>query len=107
MVFDAELFQRHFCCRIIRACLSLREMFSPAANILTFADCADEQRFSRTRLISDELRSARLPLGPSAAGGGQFLISNRRTADHGPETPPLFALTRHHILSVGSALVLN
>jgi hypothetical protein len=45
MVFDAELFQSHFCCRTIMSVwLSLREMFSPAANSLTSADCADEQR---------------------------------------------------------------
>jgi hypothetical protein len=45
MALDAELFQSHFCCRIIRAWLSLREMFSPAGNSLASADCADEQRF--------------------------------------------------------------
>ena len=37
----------------------------------------------------------------------QFFTSNRRTADQGPEPPPLFARTRHHIVSVGSVLVLN
>ena len=57
-------------------------------------------------------RLAVRPKGPErsafrSAGVRQFLTSNRRTADHGPDVPPLFARTRHHILSVGSVLVLN
>ena len=61
--------------------------------------------FSRERPISKKIRSARLL--PGTAAGCQFLISKRRTADQGPEPPALFARTRHHILSVGSVLVLN
>src|SRR5205814_4371583 len=39
------------------------------------------------------------PLVTAAGAGCQFLTSNRRTADQGPEPPPLFARTRHHIVS--------
>jgi len=106
MVLDPEFFQSHFCCRTIATPLSLREMFSPAGNSLASADCADEQKFfgKASNLQISECSSF---AQPSRSGGCQFLISNRRTVDHGPETPPLLALTRHHILSVGSVLVLN
>src|SRR6516225_6078523 len=106
MVLDAELFQSHFAAEPLRGPLSLREMFSPAGNSLASADCADEQRFSRKRPIS-QISERSSFAQHSRSGGCQFLISNRRTVDHGPEAPPLLGLTRHHILSVGSVLVLN
>jgi hypothetical protein len=67
----------------------------------------DEQRFfaRASNLLKNSERLS--PLGATAAAGYQFLISKRRTADQGPEPPALFARTRHHILSVGSVLVLN
>ena len=70
---------------------------------------AVEQRFfGRPRIDPlPKIRRAHLQLSASGAAGYQFLTSNRRTADQGPEPPPLFARTRHHILSVGSVLVLN
>jgi hypothetical protein len=64
--------------------------------------------FSPTAMHVAKLRVSRLKaLDSAAAAGSQFFNSNRRTADQGPETPPLFARTRHHIVSVGSVLVLN
>ena len=86
--------------------LSLREMFSPAGNSLASADCQMNRDFSERRPIS-QISERSSFAQHSRSGGCQFLISNRRTVDHGPETPPLFALTRDHILSVGSVLVLN
>jgi hypothetical protein len=48
-----------------------------------------------------------LSLRATAAAQCQFFTSNRRLADQGPELPPLFARTRHHIRTAGNVLVLN
>lgn len=57
------------------------------------------------RSAREKSGAAHLPLG--GGNGCQFLTSKRRTADQGPELPPLFARTRHHIRCTGNVLVLN
>ena len=45
---------------------------------------------------------------PSERTSPQFFTSKRRTADHDPGAPEgSFALTRHHMVVVGSVLVVN
>ena len=70
----------------LRAWLSLREMFSPAANILTSADCADEQRFSEGRPISQNFGALVLRLGHPQPAAVSFLFQNAE--------PPTTALKR-------------